>query len=310
MPRRSASASYVPRRLLLPAAAAAAAAAVLAAAGVAATALRSPTELTVATFTLDKQRDVLTRTNLSEYATYHQFPLPDVVVCQDSPLLEDHISLEPDYTCVYHGGVSNSSSEDMRSMSVFVHKSWKTTASRIYKTELCPTDRNTVIFTISRGGATFEIANVDLCGGGRDEVYERVRDQAEAVKTETFDIIQRCDIILGNFNSDLNHFIASQRRGAIPGSKYLTHLKNHLGWTDDIIEAWNTSMFTRLLKNANKSYAHHDGSQQAEITDLAHWIASSAIWFDPERLTQQAFYCFDVRYVQHLGLVARFEIEK
>ena len=65
-------------------------------------------------------------------------------------------------------------------------------------------------------------------------------------------------------------------------------------------------MFTRLLENANKSYAN-DGSSKLD-TDLAHWIASSAIWFDPERLTQQAFGCR--RLATAPGLVARFEIEK
>ena len=310
MPRRSASASYVPRRLLIPAAAAAA---VLAAAGVAATALRSPTELTVATFTLNKQANVLTRTILSEYATHYQFPSPDVVVCQDSPLISGHISLGPDYTCVYHGGVSNSSSGDMRNMSVFVHKSWKTTASRIYKTELCPTDRNTVIFTISRGGATFKIANVDLCGGGGDEqnINPRVSfPTPETIKTEMYYSIKNCDVILGNFNSDLNYFIAKQQGESIPNSTYQTTLQKN--WISTYqIEVWKNSMFEKLLGDAKKRYAHEE--DQAYITDLTQGIASSAIWFDPERLTQQAFHCLDkpsIPNMKHLGLVARFEIKK
>ena len=116
---------------------------------------------------------------------------------------------------------------------------------RKHETKKCRTPRMTFIVTLQHKQVKHvkvKIANIHLCGGSIDEKWHQGKSNILATKTEAveFAVQEDCDIILGDFNSDAQHFETGRARH---GQK--KYLKN-LGWSEDQIETWNCGVFRYL----------------------------------------------------------------
>lgn len=268
--RRSALSSYVPRNLLLPAAAVATV--------VAATALRAesaPQTLVVATFNLFANITALTNAGIA----IAKLPSPpDVVVFQETPVPAPELA---NYKLVQQIGGNNDS------MAVYVHKGWNFTVHGVAGTGLCHTQRYTQKVTIERNGQQFTIANVHLCGGQYDEVAMASQSVIELrdAKREMFGFIEDCDIVLGDFNSDLNHYVTGNVDHT--QQQYL----GRLGWTDEQIAVWNSSMYQNLQEqfvyvappNPSNPVRVMSTTRPGPIHEHAE-LTPDVIWYKPGRL--------------------------
>lgn len=291
--RRSALSSYVPRNLLLPAAAVATV--------VAATALRAesaPQTLVVATFNLFANITALTNAGIA----IAKLPSPpDVVVFQETPVPAPELA---NYKLVHEVG------GDHESMTVYVHNGWTSTVQGVAVTGLCNTPRYTQKVTIERNGQQFTIANVHLCGGRYDETAMASQSVIELgdAKTEMFGFIEDCDIVLGDFNSDLNHYVTG----------YVDHTQQQylrgLGWTNEQIAVWNSSMYSTLY-DAGFAYVApliaNSGRLMSTTRPHDAELTPDVIWYKPDRLIQTSRgTVIPIPPSDHHGVYREFEIKQ
>lgn len=148
------------------------------------------------------------------------------------------------FSTVYWQGPSE---HDKMGMLVSDKSEWRPTGvTRRVRSKLCDTKRDVYVTTFvhSRTKKKLTVANVHLCGGRYDEsVHHNTKSISGLVKIKTETILKKpADIILGDFNSDVHHFITGK-----PLASQEKYLKG-LGWTAARIKAWNTAPYMKLEK--------------------------------------------------------------
>ena len=180
---------------------------------------------------------------------------PEFVLMQEGPTSKEYDYFE-NYNYVVWRGKS-----DFDQMVVLQNNDsvWHINYIKDFDIITCPTKRTIemVHVTLKKGGASkyINIANVHLCGGASDENHVTKRqlsvDEMQSVKIEALNNLldkeNRADIIAGDFNSDVQHFVTGKPNDA--QKKYLVE-KYH--WTDGAIRTWNTAPFNLLTANGFK----------------------------------------------------------
>ena len=256
------------------------------------------TTITVATFNMQEKQ--LSLEKLGEER-------PDVIVIQEA---------QPDgkiqllgYTLIYLRGPSDN---DMMSALVHTDSKWKIKDFVEYSTEKCFTPRKNYVLEIqlkSDNHQTLKIGNVHLCGGMFDE-EDLYKKPSKKEKTKTIkdlenikkEILEKMveygtDLILGDFNSDMNHFVKGK-----PIKSHETYLKDQ-GLNGDQIRAWNTTPFN-YLKSQGYSMV-----EPPETKTSLYDTTPDAIWYIPGTLALDSSY--DINMISdessdHNGLVATF----
>jgi hypothetical protein len=124
---------------------------------------------------------------------------------------------------------------------------WKSVEITRFQTNLCYTLRNVVkihLKSTKNPAIHIKIGNVHLCGGRYDEKVSHYTTHDNLIKTkkEGLHSLQDCDIVLGDFNSDIHHFLTKNKN---PNKKQENFLKDKL-WTDEQIKIWNTTPYKFL----------------------------------------------------------------
>lgn len=159
------------------------------------------------------------------------------------------------------------------------------------------------------------IANVHLCGGSLDEemkdITEITQNALGTLKTSELQKIVdpkkgRADIILGDFNSDVHHFLTGN-----PNPKQKKFLKSRQ-WSDEQITVWNKSPFI-FLKNT-EAFDHITPETQTS----SHGTTPDTIWYNNKKveftdiqgvidMNAQATEK-DERFSDHNGIFAVFQV--
>jgi hypothetical protein len=128
---------------------------------------------------------------------------------------------------------------------------WKSVQIKTFRTKLCNTLRDVVKIILKNKqnpAIQIKIGNVHLCGGRYDEEVSQYKTNHDLIKTkeEGIKLLEDCDIVLGDFNSDIHHFL-----NKIPNKQQEIFLKDKL-WTDEQIEIWNTTPYKLLERKKFK----------------------------------------------------------
>ena len=130
---------------------------------------------------------------------------------------------------------------------------WKSVQIKKFRTNLCNTLRDVVKIILKNKqnpAIQLKIGNVHLCGGRYDEEVSQYKTNYNLIKTkeEGNNSLQECDIVLGDFNSDIHHFLNKKKN---VNKQQEIFLKDKL-WTDEQIEIWNTTPYKLLERKQLK----------------------------------------------------------
>ena len=203
-----------------------------------------------------------------------QLAKPDVLVLQEVP---PTIFEVPGYTTIAWEGPGDT---EMLGTMIKADSAWIAGEKDVvlFDTKTCPTERTVHMVSVSLKSnmdRKLNIANVHLCGGQHDESQfggMAVKDLL-SVKHESLEhvIKQGADIVLGDFNSDMEHFIKGSV--SLAQQEYLVRM----GWAKGDIVTWNNTPF---------QYLNGKGFKYVDIEGLTSFYKSKpdAIWYKNERL--------------------------
>ena len=128
---------------------------------------------------------------------------------------------------------------------------WTSVQIKTFRTNLCNTLRDVVQIILKNKqnpAIQIKIGNVHLCGGRYDEEVSQYKTNYNLIKTkeEGINLLHECDIVLGDFNSDIHYFLNKN-----PNKQQEIFLKDKL-WTDEQIEIWNTTPYKLLERKKLK----------------------------------------------------------
>ena len=237
---------------------------------------------------------------------------PDLLVFQEAP---SNLKLEG-YRAIQWGGPGPY--ERMGAM-IRLDSQWTETTHTMHTTQKCKTTRASVILSLhlkTNRDVVLRVGNVHLCGGRYDErVVHRCEDRSiddclrdmDGVKIESVQelILRGTDIILGDFNSDVHHYLKNK-----PHPSQEQYMKKS-GWSSDQIRTWNISPF-KLLHD--KEYVLVEPQAQTSF----YGTTTDVIWYKRNQMTLQSHGVIDMgantatypseAASDHNGLVASFVI--
>jgi hypothetical protein len=211
------------------------------------------------------------KTQLSKYK-------PDIVVFQEA---SKHKIELPDYSVIQWGGPRI---YEFMGAVLLNNSDWKNVSEvQKFSTEKCKTNRQVFKITLQHKKdptKTIKIANIHLCGGRFDEgTHQKCNNPPNSldcqieltnIKNESIAAVVSADvdIILGDFNSDVNNYINGTPLEV--QRKYLEK-KN---WTLKQINTWNTAPFEYLTKA---------GFKLVQPEDQTSWFGGTpdVIWYNP-----------------------------
>ena len=172
-------------------------------------------------------------------------PLADIMCLQEAPVHNKKIDVPERYEEIYLEGPASHESMALWKLKTSLWEVEKTTA---LSTKHCYTLRESFITTLRYGNTKLVLSHLHMCGGKFDEKFHGRESvtRIKQTKEETVISAVKCksDIILGDFNSDLMHYLT--------GSALNSHrefLKSN-GYSIKKINAWNTIPY-RFLANHN-----------------------------------------------------------
>jgi endonuclease/exonuclease/phosphatase family metal-dependent hydrolase len=199
---------------------------------------------------------------------------PDVVAIQEAPA--DILTQVPGYDLIYEKGRTGGRGETIACLLAQNSRWWYSSNSTDYETKNCRTARVSAVSKfIHKEDANYTVlvANVHLCGGRFDEATAlENEDEIISKKTELFTAYKpKPDIVLGDFNSDVNHFYKN-----IESEKQINFLTG-LGWTRENAAKWNKAPYVWLDQNG---YSLVDPETQTSF----YGNTPDAIWFQKKNL--------------------------
>ncbi len=203
---------------------------------------------------------------------------PDVVVIQETPAWIQTPQKVPGYTLAYIEAAPLKGPGETLACLVADDSVWKLDNNKIYGTQHCKTGRVTVQSTFrhkQHNNIQVQVGNVHLCGGRNDEAtVPESLDRINILKTELLQKYDpKPDVILGDFNSDINHFINPEN----PNPQQWTFLEMNK-WSKELMLAWNSAPF-KWMQESN--YMYIPPLKQTSFFGST----PDSIWYQPTVLT-------------------------
>ena len=205
---------------------------------------------------------------------------PDVVVIQEAP--KDILHQVENYELIYETGRTKGRGETIACL-VYKQGAWKWNGQNVeYITNTCPTPRVSVVSTFVYEADTnyvIQIANVHLCGGRNDEEHVPATDgELITKKTELFELYSpKPDIVLGDFNSDANHFVDE-----IPAENQLVFLMQK-GWNEKHASLWHKAPYQWLSNNSYSLVSPEKETSHFKNTPDTIWYKNDRLEWTKER---------------------------
>lgn len=194
--------------------------------------------------------------------------------------------------------------------------------SNIISTEKCHTDRADLIIDVLYNNTIIKIGIVHLCGGRFDEAHfttilkeNKIKDistkidKIKEIKEEQINkmIAENVDIILGDFNSDIEHYLGTLN---YKQQKYFKDIE----FDDNMIEVWNKKPF-ELLEEYSSVCGDIDNCKKFYNTNHTSKFETSpdAIYYNNKKLTVNNHKIIDLltnELSDHNGIYAEFRLEK
>jgi hypothetical protein len=183
----------------------------------------------------------------------------------------------------------------------------------------CRTDRDDLIITTTYNGVEIKIGIVHLCGGKYDEpaFIQKITEQGISTNNEIIQEIRKIkeeqiqkmidknvDIILGDFNSDIEHYLGTLN------TKQQGYF-NNINFHDYMIEAWNKIPFTLLKDNYYLPVCNETCTTFYTPHTSVYGTSPDAIYYKSTKLIVNDFKIIDLltgELSDHNGIYADFSL--